>query len=139
MNRNQQCIKGKDMGDRRTSLQRWASEQLGWSNVELTPASTDASFRSYFRIEQDGNSYVLMDAPPGREDCTPFIRVSHLLLELGLHVPEIVAEDTGQGFLLLSDLGHRQYLAELNEHTVDRLYGDALGALATLQSCTSFN
>jgi aminoglycoside/choline kinase family phosphotransferase len=122
------------MGERRASLQSWAGEQLGWSNVELKPASTDASFRRYFRVERDGVSYILMDAPPDKEDCAPFIRVSRLLLELGLHVPEVIAEDA-RGFLLLSDLGHRQYLAELNESTVDRLYGDALGALATLQSC----
>jgi len=122
------------MGERRASLQSWAGEQLGWSNVELKPASADASFRRYFRVERDGNSYILMDAPPEKEDCAPFVRVSRLLRELGLHVPEVMAEDV-RGFLLLSDLGHRQYLAELNECTVDRLYGDALGALATLQSC----
>ncbi len=122
------------MGERRASLQGWAEEQLGWPNVELTPASTDASFRRYFRVERDGNSYILMDAPPDKEDCAPFVHVSRLLQELGLHVPEVIAADA-RGFLLLSDLGHRQYLDELNEHTVDRLYGDALGALATLQSC----
>ncbi len=124
------------MGERRISLQSWAGEQLGWPNVELKPASTDASFRRYFRVERDGNSYILMDAPPDKEDCAPFVRVSRLLLKLGLHVPEVMAEDA-RGFLLLSDLGHRQYLGELNDHTVDRLYGDALGALATLQSCTA--
>ena len=124
------------MGERRASLQRWAGEQLGWSNIELTPASIDASFRRYFRVEHDGSSYILMDAPPDKEDCAPFIHVSRLLLELGLHVPEVMAEDP-RGFLLLSDLGHRQYLDELNEYTVDRLYGDALGALATLQSCAA--
>ena len=122
------------MGERRASLQSWAEEQLGWPNVELTPASTDASFRRYFRVERDGNSYILMDAPPDKEDCAPFVHVSRLLQELGLHVPEVIAADA-RGFLLLSDLGHRQYLDELNEQTVDRLYGDALGALATLQSC----
>ncbi len=124
------------MGERRASLQRWAGEQLGWPNMELTPASTDASFRRYFRVEHDGSSYILMDAPPDKEDCAPFVQVSRLFLELGLHVPEVMAEDD-RGFLLLSDLGHRQYLGELNEYTVDRLYGDALGALATLQSCAA--
>jgi aminoglycoside/choline kinase family phosphotransferase len=63
------------------------------------------------------------------------VYISHLLRDLGLHVPEILAEDTAQGFLLLSDLGSRLYLGELNEANVDRLYGDALGALATLQGC----
>lgn len=125
------------MGERRESLQNWARGQLGWPHAELTPASTDASFRRYFRISNAGESYILMDAPPEREDCGPFVHVTGLLLELGLHVPEILARDAGRGFLLLSDLGDRQYLDELDEHTVDRLYGDALGALAALQRCVS--
>lgn len=108
---------------------------MGWSDADLEPASADASFRRYFRVQQGDESYVLMDAPPEQEDCGPFVRVSGLFLALGLHVPEILASDLGQGFLLLSDLGTRLYLDELNDSNVDRLYGDALGALATLQSC----
>jgi aminoglycoside/choline kinase family phosphotransferase len=116
-------------------LQQWARQRLDWPDVELTPASVDASFRRYFRVQQGDASYILMDAPPDKEDCGPFIHVSELFLGLGLHVPEIMARDLEQGFLLLSDLGNRLYLDELNENTVDRLYGDAMGALATLQSC----
>lgn len=123
------------MGERRERLEGWARQQLGWHDAALTPASADASFRRYFRIQRDGQSYILMDAPPDREDCRPFVYISRLLRDLGLHVPEILAEDTAHGFLLLSDLGNRLYLDELNEANVNRLYGDALGALATLQGC----
>ncbi len=123
------------MDKRRGILQDWAREQLGWPDASLTPASADASFRRYFRIQQDENSYILMDAPPDREDCEPFVHVSRLLFDLGLHVPEILARDAGRGFLLLSDLGSRLYLDELDDSNADRLYGDALGALATLQAC----
>jgi hypothetical protein len=101
----------------------------------MEPASADASFRRYFRIQDNGASYILMDAPPEQEDCAPFVHVTRLLLDLGLHVPEILARDAGRGFLLLSDLGSRLYLDELDDSNVERLYGDALGALATLQSC----
>jgi aminoglycoside/choline kinase family phosphotransferase len=128
-------IKVSNLGERRESLQGWARQQLGWLDAELAPASADASFRRYFRIRRDGESYILMDAPPEKEDCAPFVRISRLLLGLGLHVPEILAEDHARGFLLLSDLGSRLYLGELNEANVGRLYGDALGALAALQSC----
>lgn len=127
--------KAGSLDKRRESLQDWARQQLNWPNASLTPASADASFRRYFRIQGDDTSYILMDAPPEREDCEPFVHVSQLLLNLGLHVPEILARDVEQGFLLLSDLGSRLYLDELDENNVDRLYGDALGALATLQSC----
>lgn len=123
------------MSERLNSLQQWAEQQLAWHGVELRPASSDASFRRYFRVSQGGTSYILMDAPPSQEDCRPFAHVTQLFLELGLHVPQMLAQDLGRGFLLLSDLGSRLYLDELNEHSVDRLYGDALGALATLQTC----
>jgi len=123
------------LSDRLDRLQQWARGQLDWPDADLKPASADASFRRYFRVQQGNESYVLMDAPPEKEDCGPFIHVSRLLLALGLHVPEILASDLEQGFLLLSDLGTRLYLDELNDSNVDRLYGDALGALATLQSC----
>ncbi|WP_455234224.1 aminoglycoside phosphotransferase family protein [Thiogranum longum] len=123
------------MPDRLDMLRRWTGQQLDWSGVELTPASSDASFRRYFRVRQGDASYILMDAPPEKEDCGTFIHVTQLFLALGLHVPEILARDIERGFLLLSDLGDRVYLDELTEDTVDRLYGDALGALVTLQSC----
>jgi aminoglycoside/choline kinase family phosphotransferase len=117
------------------AIQTWLRQRLDWSGAVLEPASADASFRRYFRVQQGGESYIVMDAPPDKEACGPFIHVTELFLGLGLHVPEILARDLQQGLLLLSDLGKRLYLDALDEDSVDRLYGDALGALATLQSC----
>jgi aminoglycoside/choline kinase family phosphotransferase len=131
--------KADSLDPRREILQEWARKQLGWPKAMLSPASADASFRRYFRIRRDSTSYILMDAPPEQEDCEPFVHVGQLLLQLGLHVPEILARDAEQGFLLLSDLGGRLYLDELSASNVDRLYGDALGALATLQSCDPYS
>jgi N-acetylmuramate 1-kinase len=123
------------MPERLQQLNRWLARELGQSFSHVAPASTDASFRRYFRVHASDGPYIAMDAPPGREDCRPFIAVAELLLGLGLHVPQVLRADLEQGFLLLSDLGTRQYLAELDETSVERLYGDALGALATLQAC----
>jgi len=75
-----------------------------------------------------------MDAPPAQEDCRPFIHIAQTLLGLGLHVPTIFKADLEQGFLLLSDLGSRQYLPELNEASVEQLYGAALEALLVMQT-----
>lgn len=116
-------------------LRQWTRQQLDWPDIKLTPASGDASFRRYFRVQEDDVSYILMDAPPGKENCGSFVHVTELLLGLGLHVPKILARNLEQGFLMLSDLGSSLYLDELNENTAGRLYGDALGALAALQSC----
>jgi hypothetical protein len=77
-----------------------------------------------------------MDAPPGKEDCRPFVRVARLLAAAGVHAPAILAEDLAQGFLLLSDLGTRTYLAALDATTADALYGDALDALVRWQQAT---
>ncbi len=77
-----------------------------------------------------------MDAPPGKEDCVPFIRVAGYLESMGLTAPRVLEADPQQGFLLLSDLGSTQYLARLREDpaTADRLYADALDALSRMQS-----
>ena len=73
-----------------------------------------------------------MDAPPEFEDIEPFIKAAQCLLEIGLNVPEIIAVDRNQGFVLLTDLGTMTYLDYLNENNVDRLYGDALGKSGTV-------
>lgn len=122
------------MPQRLQQLERWLSDTLGLPAYRIAPASADASFRRYFRIEFDGESRIVMDAPPDKEDSAPFVRIARQFHAIGLNVPAILAEDLEQGFLLLSDLGNRQYLDVLDEHNVDALYTDAMGALATLQA-----
>jgi len=115
-------------------ITRWLRHDLGFPDFGLTPASSDASFRRYFRIAFDGETRIVMDAPPGKEDLGPFIKVARLMEDIGLHVPRILADNHAEGFLLLSDLGTEQYLPQLNEQSVGRLYLDALDALAILQT-----
>ena len=122
------------MPERLAQLQRWLGDELKLSYADITPASGDASFRRYFRIHRDEETLIAMDAPPAQEDCAPFVRVAEALHAIGLNVPRIVEGDLEQGFLLLTDLGNRQYLPELDDTTAQRLYGDALGALSILQS-----
>ncbi|MGE0557569.1 MAG: aminoglycoside phosphotransferase family protein [Burkholderiales bacterium] len=102
----------------------------------LAPASADASFRRYFRVTTGGETRIVMDAPPDREDCRPFIQVAQLMREAGLHVPEVLAADLQQGFLLLSDLGTTTYLQALTEANADALFGNAIDALVTWQRAT---
>lgn len=115
-------------------LQDWLRTVAGIHNYEIAPASADASFRRYFRIRYADTSRIVMDAPPEQEDCHPFIQVSALMAGIGLHVPVVLRQDLQQGFLLLTDLGERMYLPELNADTVESLYGDALQALLRLQA-----
>lgn len=119
---------------RRHRLEAWLQGALGLRGFRLTPASADASFRRYFRLHLPGETRIVMDAPPEREDTGPFRRFSARLLAMGLHVPEVLAADAEAGFLLLTDLGDRPYLPALNDSTADALYGDALAALRRLQA-----
>lgn len=122
------------MAQRLALLRQWLDGELGMAGFDIEPASADASFRRYFRVTHNGKSHIVMDAPPDKEDIHPFVRIGRQLHSIELNVPEILAENFAQGFLLLGDLGSRQYLDELDEQNVDSLYGDAMGALATLQA-----
>jgi len=125
-----------DASDSRLAdLTRWVFEDLGFAGSRIEPASADASFRRYFRVTRGGDTYIVMDAPPEKEDLGPFVTVARILLGMGLNAPVILARDSKQGFLFLSDLGSRQYLDELQtDGAAERLYADALEALATMQT-----
>ncbi len=105
--------------DRVQVLQNWAASQLGVDTLDIQPASADASFRRYFRVSpnqggQQGRDYIVMDAPPAHEDCRPFVAIARLFGDAGVHVPQVLAQDLAQGFLLLTDLGSTTYLDALN-------------------------
>lgn len=103
--------------------------------ASLRIASADASFRRYFRIDSTlGQSYIVMDAPQPAEDVKPFIKVAELFGQMHLTVPEVLAQDTEQGFLLLTDLGTTMYSHVLNNDTAHKLYMDAIDSLILLQS-----
>jgi len=87
---------------------------IDWQ-ADLVPVAGDASFRRYFRLEVDGQSRVLMDAPPPGEDVRPFIDIDHRLRAADLHAPEIIHADTINGFLLLEDFGDDLYRDVLNQ------------------------
>lgn len=121
------------MDTRFEALRHWVRRVLGATHGDIRPASSDASFRRYFRVVRDGDSFIVMDAPPEKEDSRPYVAIAQRFHSLGLNVPRILEQDLERGFLLLSDLGDRLYLPSLNETTVERLYGDALRALTVLQ------
>lgn len=117
------------------ALEAWLAALPTLEQFSLEPASGDASFRRYFRVSTPGATCIAMDAPPSQEDCLPFVRVLSWLESYGLNVPELLASDIDRGFLLLSDLGSEPYLDALTTDPAraDRLYADALDALATMQ------
>ena len=126
---------------RAVAARRWAFEVLGFGDGQFAPASADASFRRYFRIQapQGADSWVLMDAPPERENSEPFVRIAGQLAAAGLHVPRVLHQDPARGFLLLSDLGRQTYLNAIQTGSVDddaiaRMFDDALHCLVRMQA-----
>jgi aminoglycoside/choline kinase family phosphotransferase len=136
--------------ERRRAFEAWLLERSATHDLapqSLRPASADASFRRYLRIDRhSGESLVIMDAPPDKEDCRPFVQVAHLMEQAGLRVPEILHWDQRHGFLLLSDLGRQTMMQWLQDQTASArplrgqaahdLYLAAVEALVRWQSAS---
>lgn len=111
----------------------------GLRPASLRLASADASFRRYLRIDSDGGSRIVMDAPPDKEDCEPFVKVAALMAEAGLNVPQVLDWDRANGFLLLQDLGTQTMIEVINRDDPDAnqgLYLRAADALVAWQSAS---
>jgi len=119
---------------RRAAAHRWTIEVLG-GDCAIRPLAGDASFRRYFRISHQGKTFVLMDAPPGKEDVAPFLNIRRWLEKSGVRVPHLIAEDMPQGFLLLEDFGDVTWAACFESHPDPSfLLKDAIRQLGLLQS-----
>ena len=101
---------------RQRAIEKWLGSLFPGQAIALTAASADASFRRYFRLTlADGSTRIVMDAPPAHEDCRPWLRLRKLFHDAGAAVPDVIAENLEQGFLLLSDLGTTTYLEALHK------------------------
>ena len=121
------------MDQRLNDLSEWLSALPDVEVLAIAPASVDASFRRYFRVQCAQGSYIAMDAPPERESCDAYIAIAGAMKDIGLNVPRILHHDLAQGFLLLTDLGDSQYLTVIDEDNADPLYRDAMMSLLKLQ------
>src|SRR3990167_3242915 len=96
--------------DRLSCLKNWLAQQFSSVNYTITPLSGDAIFRRYFRVKTPSTSYVVMDAPPDKENAAYFAKLARLIAAQGVRVPQVFAENATEGFLLLSDFGDAQLL-----------------------------
>jgi aminoglycoside/choline kinase family phosphotransferase len=112
---------------------------LQLQRATLRPASADASFRRYLRVDSASGSGIIMDAPPDKEDCKPFVEVATLMAAAGLTVPRVLAWQQAQGFMLLSDLGHQTMMQVIErDHAAANLalYLQAVDALVAWQKAS---
>lgn len=126
---------------RAAQLQAWAVDWLSRERPDLRPAgdlltvSGDASFRRYFRLPLAAGALIAVDAPPEKENSRPFVAIARALRAHGVHVPEVVAADFGQGFMLLEDFGDVLFRSGLDDASADGLYTRAMQALLHLLAC----
>lgn len=119
---------------RRHLIIQWLEHTVGLEIIRFEVASSDASFRRYFRVTHQQGQHIVMDAPPEQETTEPFIRIAGLLAAQGLTVPVIVQQHCAQGFLLLEDFGSHCFLDRLTNDNASTLYASALDSLYLLQS-----
>lgn len=114
----------------------WLENDLLLTITHCEPASSDASFRRYFRVKTPNGQFIVMDAPPSKENVEPFIRIAKLLTESQVNVPTIFQQNLTDGFLLLEDFGSQCFLDQLNTITAADLYQSAFDSLFKLQTQT---
>lgn len=112
----------------------WLENDLLMTILSFEPASSDASFRRYFRVKTVSGQYIVMDAPPDKENTGPFIRIADLMRKAHVNVPEIFHINSVDGFLLLEDFGPICFLDQLTAENADALYQSAFDSLIKLQS-----
>jgi N-acetylmuramate 1-kinase len=118
---------------RQRAIKNWLGSLFPGQSILLAPASADASFRRYFRWTlADGGTRIVMDAPPAQEDVRPWLHVQQLFHAAGAAVPEVLAQDLDQGFLLLSDLGAATYLDVLHDASPAQAHPRYIAAVETL-------
>ena len=125
--------------ERQAAFHQWLNAQASAHGVlpaTVRAASADASFRRYFRVDTASGSCIVMDAPPDKENCEPFVRIARLMADAGLYAPRILAWDEPQGFMLLDDIGAQTMMDVINRDDPQAnhgLYMRALDALLALQ------
>ena len=117
-------------------LAAWTERTLG-TKVELARLPAEASTRHFFRVSTNGSTFVAMHSPPDTEDNPRFVRLTGLFRRHGLATPEVHAADLERGFLLLEDLGERDFAVAYADGEVDAPLGEATATLVKLQSVVS--
>ncbi|WP_058492456.1 aminoglycoside phosphotransferase family protein [Legionella worsleiensis] len=124
------------MHERENALKVWLEDIIPQKDFHIEALTGDASFRRYFRVRYNGQSFIVMDAPPEKEAIKPFLHFAETIAQAGVNTPEILAVNHEQGFLLLGDFGDQLLLGKLRENTADKYYHEAINALLKLQKCS---
>ncbi|MDQ7045413.1 MAG: phosphotransferase, partial [Sulfurimonas sp.] len=104
-----------------------------YKDFQITVASADASFRKYYRLTQNEESFLLMDSSLELASLSPFIKVTDKLRKLNVKAPEILEKHIEEGFLILEDFGSMHYLDILDWDNFEDLYKKAIDEILKMQ------
>ena len=119
--------------DRIEIIENWLKTQLN-QGFEMQPASSDASFRRYFRIISNNKTYILMDAPPDLERIDHFINITNKLAIVEINSPKIISLSIELGLILMTDFGSQTFLDVLDDDNSHELYFKAIHSLLKIQT-----
>jgi aminoglycoside/choline kinase family phosphotransferase len=119
-------------------IESWLAE-LGWKDVRIEVASSDASFRSYYRVYKDNNSFVLMDSSRQKESLAPFLDMQARLFSVGVRVPQVIEKNLEFGFLILEDFGSTHLFDALNDNNKKKYYKKAINEIVSMQKSDILN
>ena len=108
-------------------------ESIDWQNYSIEVASSDASFRSYYRIYKENKSYILMDSSLDLDSLLPFVDINHRLSQSKVKAPQIIAQNIQKGYLILEDFGDTHYLDILTKDNYQQLYQKAIQEIIKMQ------
>jgi aminoglycoside/choline kinase family phosphotransferase len=119
-------------------IKKWL-KKTPYKDFEISIASCDASFRKYYRLKNNQDSFLLMDSSLEMESLTPFLDVTSKLLSKGINAPSILEQNLDDGFLILEDFGNTHYLDVLNKENFQTLYKKAINEIIKMQSVDASN
>lgn len=120
-------------------LNDWAQKELDLANIVLIPMKGDASFRRYYRVIKQNQSFVLMDSKPDLENVYSYIAIGEEFKSKNIKVPAIYGADLERGFLLIEDFGDKTLLNELTALNVSNLYNKCMDTLLKISNCTEMS
>ena len=125
--------------ERKRLAKRWLNRLFGDGHYTINRLGGDASFRRYYRLHCRRKTFLLMDAPPDKEDCYRFIDIGARLSAVGIKTPVIHRANMESGFLLLEDFGDQSYYHAISDKSADRMYREALTMLDDISRAETNN
>jgi N-acetylmuramate 1-kinase len=134
-NQNQHELNRKSNKMTSKNFVQWIQSQFDDNkDLSIKLISGDASFRKYYRVLYRSSLFVAVDSPPSQEKNQEFLNIQAMMASAGVAVPDILASDLEQGFILQQDLGDTQLFQVIDQTNAIFYYQKAIDMLLVMQS-----